>query len=154
MVRSSSAQGLSSALIRVHSWVGLPLPPRLAVLCDPHQLLARGHLVVGLDGVLEVAEQDVHGADHLRDLGGHLALLGSKKWIARLGRAGISVSGRCAHGEGAEEVLGATHARKLAARAWGGYDRCLGWDSFTAWAVKLTLMSKFHTTSMSFSTSP
>ena len=90
VVRSSSTQGESRELIRVQSWVG-PKSVSCAIFTRPSRAAS---LLSALIGVLEVAEQDV---DRARPSSGTLAaifsLLGSKKWIAREGRAGISRSG-------------------------------------------------------------
>ena len=89
VVRSSSTQGLSRELIRVHSWVGpksvswamRTRPSRAATfrsaLTASSRLPSRTSTVPTIPGTLAAI----------------FSLLGSKKWIARDGRAGISVSG-------------------------------------------------------------
>jgi hypothetical protein len=80
----------------------------LGLLPDADQALAGGDLVVGLDGVLEVAEQDVDGADHPGHLAGHLGVARVEEvdGAAGSGRDLADRQGRT-HGERAEEVLGA-----------------------------------------------
>ena len=75
---------------------------------DRHQSLARGLLVVGLDRVLEVAEQHVDGADHGGHLGGHPRVARVEE-VDGPGRPGRDLPERSggAHREGGEEVLGA-----------------------------------------------
>jgi hypothetical protein len=81
---------------------------------DRHQALAGGDLVVGLDRVLEVAEQDVDGADQLGDLGRHLLVRRVEEvdGPARPGRDLTQRLGR-ADRERPEEVLGGSHGRTL-----------------------------------------
>ena len=82
---------------------------------DRDQPVARGLLAVGLDGVLEVAEQhvDLVGA-RSGTLAAIFSLLGSKKWIMRDGRNGISRTGSGAPiASGAEEVLRGTHGASI-----------------------------------------
>jgi hypothetical protein len=106
VVRSSSTQGLSRELIRVHSWVG-PKSVSWAMRTRP----SRGvDLLVGLDGVLEVAEQDVDGADHRRHLGGHLLVARVEEVDHPAGPGGdVPDRGRSPDRERGEEVLGAAH---------------------------------------------
>ena len=77
------------------------------LLRDPHQAGAGGLLVIGLDGVLEVAEQDVDVADHVGDLGRHL-LVARVEEVDRAAGPGGDLADRLggADGERAEEVLG------------------------------------------------
>ncbi|UUZ61387.1 hypothetical protein [Nocardioides sp. B-3] len=94
-------------MIRVHSCVGPLCPPSSAVsFAIRTRAGAGGLLVVGLDGVLEVAEEHVDGADHLRDLGGHL-LVRRIEEVDRAARASGDLGHglRGADGERAEEVL-------------------------------------------------
>ena len=78
---------------------------------DLHQPGARGLLVVGLDGVLEVAEEYVDLADHAGDLRGHLLVAGVEE-VDRSARAGRDLAERIrgTDRERGEEVLGAAHA--------------------------------------------
>ena len=106
-----------------------PAPEIGGVLRDRHQALARGHLVVGLDGVLEVAEQHVDGADQLRHLGRHL-LVRRVEEVDGPARSGRDLAERLggADRERAEEVLGAAvraWAERTAAVGRGRYDALL-----------------------------
>ena len=93
VVRSSSAQGLSSALIRVHSWVG-PLPTEIGgLLRDPTRPSRAATLLSALTASSRLPSSTSTVPTICGILAAIFALLGSKKWIARLGRAGISVSG-------------------------------------------------------------
>jgi hypothetical protein len=77
---------------------------------DPHQAVAGGLLAVGLDGVLEVAEQNVDLADQLRDLGGH-PLVARVEEVDHPRRAerDLAQRRRGAQGQRLEEGLGAAH---------------------------------------------
>ena len=106
-VRSSSTQGDSSALTRVHS-CGLA---EVDLAADLDQALARGLLAVDRDGVLEVAQQDV---DRRRDVG--QPWRPSSRWRSRgsgsSARAGTGISGSGlgrADGQRLEEVAGVAH---------------------------------------------
>ena len=87
------------------------------VLDDPHQPGPGGLLAVGLDGVLEVAEQDVDLADELGHLGGHL-LVARVEEVDRPARPGRDLPQRLgrADGEWTEEVLGGSHAAERTAQ--------------------------------------
>ena len=89
VVRSSRTQGLSSALTRVHSWVG-PKSVSRAIRTSPAR-------AASLRSALTASSRLPSRTSTVAAIAGTLAaifsLLGSKKWIARLGRAGISVSG-------------------------------------------------------------
>ena len=82
----------------------------VGVPSDLHQTLARGELVVGLDRVLEVAEQYVDLADHVGDLGRHL-LVARVEEVDRPAGTGrdLAERGRGSDRERGEEVLGAAH---------------------------------------------
>ena len=88
---------------------------------DGDQPVARGDLVLGLDRVLEVAEQDIDGTDHRGDLGRHLGVAGIEE-VDDPRRPGgdLADGGRGADGEGGEEVLGAAHASLPSSRDGGG----------------------------------
>jgi hypothetical protein len=110
VVRSSSTQGESSALTRVHSWArpgrrcGRPRPGRRGPPpCSPP---AR---------VLEVAEQDVDPPGQLRQLGDHPGVRRVEEVDHPGGTPGdLAQRGRRPDGERAEEVLGAAHAATVA----------------------------------------
>ncbi len=97
-------------------------------LRDRHQSFARGHLVVGLDGVLEVAEQDVDGAGQLRHLGRHLRV-GRVEEVDGPGRSRRDLAERLggADRERAEEVLGTAggHGRNVPPLPGHRYDALL-----------------------------
>lgn len=76
-------------------------------LRDVDEALTGGLLAVGLDRVLEVAEEDVDGADHPRDLRGHLLVARVEEVDHPAGAGGdLTHRRRGADRERAEEVLG------------------------------------------------
>ena len=93
VVRSSSAQGLSRELIRVHSWVEPPCPS-VAVSVP---IFTRPSRAATLLSALTASSRLPSSTSTVPTIAGIFAaifgLLGSKKWIARLGRNGMSVSG-------------------------------------------------------------
>ncbi len=93
-------------------------PETVCRLGDLDQPRAGGLLAVGLDGVLEVAEQHVDGADELGHLGRHL-LVARVEEVDRPARPGRDLAQRLggADGERTEEVLGGSHAAERTAHA-------------------------------------
>ena len=71
-------------------------------------------LVLRLDGVLEVAQQHVDGADHVGHLGGHLLVAGVEE-VDRTARSGrdLPEGSGGSDGEGREEILGGTHVPEV-----------------------------------------
>ena len=80
--------------MRVHSWVGPLAPPKLAV---SWAIFTRPSRAASLLSALTASSRLPSSTSTLPTICGIfaaiLALLGSKKWIARLGRAGISLGG-------------------------------------------------------------
>ena len=115
VVRSSSTHGLSRALIRVHSWVGR-LPTEVGVSCA---IFTRPSRAATLLSALIASSRLPSSTSTVPTMSGTFAaifsLLGSKKWIARLGRAGISRSGA-----GAPTASGRKKSLALGDRSWGG----------------------------------
>ena len=101
---------------------GVDPRPELGVLAevgglgDLDEPGARRLLPVRLDGVLEVAHEHVHRADHPRDLGRHLLVAGVEE-VEHPARAGgyLGDRRRRPHRKGLEEVLGAAHGRQRSA---------------------------------------
>ena len=93
------------------------------IAADLHQALAGRDLVVGLDRVLEVAEEDVDLGHEIRHLGRHL-LVARVEEVDHPRRSERHVVHRlrCADGERSEEVLGGTHR---ASRHGSGCSRTL-----------------------------
>ena len=89
VVRSSSTHGLSRALIRVQSWVG-PKSVSCAIRTRPSRAAT---LLSALTASSRLPSSTSTVPTICGTLAAIFSLLGSKKWIARLGRAGISVSG-------------------------------------------------------------
>ena len=89
VVRSSSTQGLSRALTRVQSWVG-PKSVSRAIFTSPARAAS---LLSALTASSRLPSRTSTVPTICGTLAAILALLGSKKWIARLGRAGTSRSG-------------------------------------------------------------
>ncbi len=105
---------------------GVDPGPQLGVLAevgrpgDVDEPLAGGLLVLGLDGVLEVAEEDVDGADEVGDLGRHLGVARVEEMDHPAGpRRHLPDRRGRPDGEGAEEVLGAAHEGLPCARETG-----------------------------------
>ena len=103
VTRSSSTHGESSELIRVHSWV-LPKSVSEAIFTRPSRAAT-------LLSALTASSRLPRSTSTVPTMAGTLAAIfgfdGSKKWIARLGRAGISRSGAGAPtANGAKKSLG------------------------------------------------
>jgi hypothetical protein len=100
---------------------------------DRHQALAGGHLAFGLHRVLEVAEQDVGRARHLRHLGRHL-LVRRVEEVDRAARPSRDLAQRLGrtYCERPEEVLRAPHIhgheRTLSPHVVRRYDPVHSWD--------------------------
>ena len=88
-VRSSSTQGLSRELIRVHSCVG-PKSVSDAIFTRPSRAAS---LLSALTASSRLPSSTSTEPTICGIFAAIFSLLGSKKWIARLGRAGISVGG-------------------------------------------------------------
>src|SRR3954447_18479911 len=116
VVRSSRTQGLSRALTRVHSWVGPKSVSRAMSTrpCRAASLLSA--LIASSRLPSRTSGPPFPGPTIWGTFAAILALDGSKKWIARLGRAGISRSG-----SGAPTARGREKA--LAERMRGAYRR-------------------------------
>ncbi len=96
--------------------------PEVDLLADLDQTGTCGLLVLRLDGVLEVAQEHVGLADHVRDLAGHLRVARVEE-VDRPRRAGGDLAEGLggSDGEWGEEVLGRAHgADASSARATDG----------------------------------
>src|SRR5690349_20941579 len=128
VTRSSSPHGLSRELTRVQSWVGPTVPPRpglaLAMSTRPWRDLS-------LFSAFTASSRLPRRTSTVPTMSGTfaaiLSLPGSKKWMARLGRAGISRGGAGAPtASGAKKSLAGRVMRANYRRAPGpGYDACL-----------------------------
>ena len=89
VVRSSRAHGLSRALTRVHSWVG-PKSVSRAIRTSPSRAAT---LLSALTASSRLPSRTSTVPTICGTFAAIFSLLGSKKWMAREGRAGISVGG-------------------------------------------------------------
>ncbi len=106
VVRSSSTQGLSRELIRVQNWVG-PKSTDWPILTRPSR-------EISLFSALTASSRLPRSTSTVPTMSGTLAAIlglpGSKKWMARLGRAGISRTGAGAPtARGAKKSLAVRH---------------------------------------------
>ena len=128
VVRSSSTHGLSSELIRVQNCVGPTVPPRLAVAFP---MSTRPWRDFSLFSALTASSRLPSSTSTVPTMSGTLAAIfslpGSKKWMARLGRAGISRGGAGAPtASGAKKSLaGRVMAANYRRPPGPGYDACL-----------------------------
>src|SRR6478609_8451925 len=115
VVRSSSAQGLSSELTRVQSWV----EPKSVLRAISTRPCRAASLWSALIASSRLPSRTSTVPTSCGTLAAIFSLDGSKKWIARLGRAGISRSG-----SGAPTASG--RKKSLGERMRGRYRRTGG----------------------------
>src|SRR4051812_23691425 len=129
VVRSSRAQGLSRALTRVHSWVRPPGPPRSAVSEAIRTSPSRAAtLASDRTPSSRLPSSTSTWPTSAGTLAAILALDGSRKWMARLGREGTSRSGAgapTASGRKKSLALREGMGGRYPRRPWGRYDALL-----------------------------